>query len=87
MPGVARKNVDIAGGVAIQGSQNVFVNGEGVVRIGDKVASHGLPPHTPTPLMIEGSSNVFVNGIGVVRAGDKANCNHNITGSSNVSVN
>ena len=87
MPGIARKNIDIAGGVAIEGSQNVFVNGEGVVRIGDKVASHGLSPHTPTPPMIEGSSNVFVNGIGVVRAGDKANCNHNITGSSNVSVN
>ena len=52
MPGIARKNIDIAGGVAIEGSQNVFVN-----------------------------------GIGVVRAGDKANCNHNITGSSNVSVN
>lgn len=87
MPGIARKNIDTAGGVAIEGSQNVFVNGEGVVRIGDKVASHGLPPHTPTPPMIEGSLNVFVNGIGVVRAGDKANCNHIITGSSNVSVN
>ena len=87
MPGVARKNKDIAGGVAIEGSQNVLVNGDGVVRIGDKVASHGLPPHSPTPPMIQGSQNVFVNGIGIVRAGDKANCNHIITGSSNVSVN
>ena len=87
MPGVARKDLDVAGGIAIEGSQNVLVNGQGVVRIGDKVTSHGLPPHRPTPPMIEGSTNVFVNGIGVVRAGDKANCNHIITGSSNVSVN
>ena len=87
MPGVARKNLDSASGIAIEGSENVFVNGESVVRIGDKVASHGLPPHSPTPPMIEGSTNVFANGIGIVRAGDKANCNHIITGSSNVSVN
>lgn len=87
MPGVARKDLDSASGIAIEGSQNVFCNGKGVVRIGDKVASHGLPPHSPTPPMIEGSANVFANGIGIVRAGDKANCNHIITGSSNVSVN
>jgi len=87
MPGVARKDLDVAGGVAIEGSDNVLVNGYGVVRIGDKVASHGLSPHSPTPPMVEGSTNVFVNGIGVVRAGDKANCNHIITGSSNVSIN
>jgi uncharacterized Zn-binding protein involved in type VI secretion len=87
MPGVARKDLDVAGGIAIEGSDNVLVNGYGVVRIGDKVAGHGLPPHRPSPPMIEGSENVFVNGIGVVRAGDKANCNHIITGSLNVSVN
>ena len=87
MSGVARKDLDVAGGIAIEGSDNVLVNGYGVVRIGDKVASHGLSPHSPTPPMIEGSINVLVNGIGVVRAGDKANCNHIITGSSNVSVN
>lgn len=87
MPGIARKNLDSAGGIAIEGSENVFANGKGVVRIGDKVASHGLPPHSPTPPMVQGSTNVFVNGKGVVRAGDKANCNHIITGSSNVYVN
>ena len=87
MPGVARKNLDTAGGIAIEGSQNVFANGESVVRIGDKVASHGLPPHSPTPPMVEGSTNVFANGIGIVRAGHRANCNHIITGSSNVSIN
>ena len=88
MPGIARKNTDVAGGVAIEGSDNVFVNGNGAVRIGDKVASHGRSPHSPTPPMVQGSSNVFVNGIGVVRAGDSANCGHKMaSGSDNVFVN
>ena len=49
MPGIARNGQDVAGGVAIQGSSNVNVNSKGVVRLGDNVASHGLPPHSPTP--------------------------------------
>ena len=87
MPGVARKDTDAAGGVAIEGSENVFVNSFGVVRIGDRVAGHGLPPHSPPPSMSEGSTNVFVNGIGVCREGDSASCGHIISGSDNVSVN
>ena len=84
MPGVARNGVDSAGGIAIQGSGNVNVNGSGVVRVGDKVASHGLAPHSPTPPMVGKSSTVFANGKGVCRSGDAANCGHTISGSSNV---
>ncbi len=87
MPGVARRDTDAAVGVAFDGSSNVFVNSFGVVRIGDRVQGHGLPPHSPSPPMIEGSENVFVNGIGVVRAGDSASCGDIISGSDNVSVN
>ena len=61
MPGIARNGVDVAGGVAIEGSSNVNANGSGVVRIGDKVASHGVSPHSPTPPMVGGSSRVFAN--------------------------
>ena len=89
MAGIARKGQDIAGGVALGGSLNVKINGKGAVRIGDTVASHGLPPHSPTPPMVSGSKNpngVFVNGIGVCRAGDVASCGHAITGSTNVSA-
>jgi len=84
MPGVARNGVDSAGGIAIQGSDNVNANGSGVVRVGDKVASHGLAPHSPTPPMVGKSSTVFANGKGVCRSGDAANCGHTISGSSNV---
>ena len=86
MSGVARNGVDSAGGIAIQGSGNVNANGSGVVRAGDKVASHGLAPHSPTPPMVGKSSTVFANGIGVCRSGDAASCGHTISGSSNVNA-
>ena len=86
MPGIARKDEDSAGGTLVEGSENVFVNGFNVVRIGDAVAGHGLFLHA-SPVMDEGSENVFVNGIGVCRAGDAASCGDIITGSSNVSAN
>ena len=86
MPGIARNGQDVAGGVAIQGSSNVNVNSKGVVRLGDKVASHGIAPHAPTPPMVSSSSTVRVNSIGVVKAGDSASCGHTISGSSNVNA-
>ena len=61
MPGISRNGQDVAGGVAIEGSSNVSVNSKGVVRLGDKVASHGIPPHAPTPPMNSSSSTVKVN--------------------------
>lgn len=86
MPGISRNGQDIAGGVAIQGSTTVKVNGKGVVRLGDRVASHGLAPHAPTPPMVESSSTVKADGIGIVRSGDAANCGHTISGSDNVNA-
>ena len=86
MPGIARLGQDIAGGITIKGSLNVFVNGTGVVRLGDNVKSHGLPPHSPIPPMITSSLSVRVNGLGVVKAGDVASCGHIITGSLNVNA-
>jgi len=86
MPGISRNGQDVAGGVAIEGSSNVSVNGSGVVRLGDKVASHGLAPHSPTPPMTSSSSTIRVNSIGVCRAGDSASCGHTISGSSNVNA-
>ena len=86
MPGISRNGQDVAGGVAIQGSSNVNVNSKGVVRLGDKVASHGIAPHSPTPPMTSSSSTVKVKSIGVVRAGDSASCGHTISGSNNVNA-
>ena len=87
MPGIARNaGTDIAGGLVIQGSGNVFADTKPVVRIGDVVAWHGKRLHA-SPVMSQGSSNVFANNIAVSREGDVATCGHPVSGSSDVFVN
>jgi uncharacterized Zn-binding protein involved in type VI secretion len=83
--GATRKGLDTAGGVLIQGSPNVFVNGAASVRIGDAVAGHGNSPHS-SPRMVTGSSSVFINKISACRRGDRASCGHRATGSFNVFI-
>ena len=85
MPGVARVGQDTAGGTQL-GSQapTVFVNGSVIVVLGDLVAAHGVPPHSPMPTMAAASTTVFAGGIGVCRQGDAASCGHPSTGSGNV---
>jgi uncharacterized Zn-binding protein involved in type VI secretion len=87
MPGIARDaGADVAGGVIIVGSPNVFANNKPVARIGDLVAGHGRGVHAG-PVMASGSGNVLTNNIPTCRAGDTATCGHPATGSSNVFVN
>lgn len=81
MPAILRQNIDYAGGLIIGGSTNVFVNGAGVVRLNDQVASHGSGPHG-SAIMAAGSSTVFCNGLPVCRVGDPATCGHTGTGGS-----
>ena len=57
--------------VTDEGSKNVFAEGVGVVRVGDKVQVHNLPgciPHAP-PLDV-GSKTVFANGKAIGRKDD-----------------
>lgn len=89
MPGAARKDIDSAGGLIREGSNNVFVNGSPAVRIGNSVNSHGRRwrRRHKGVVIAEGSSTVFVNGLNMSREGDKASCGHSISsGSNNVSV-
>lgn len=74
MAGVLRAGIDVAGGTILTGSPTVLVNGAPAVRIGDVVAAHGLPPHSPAPVMTTGSATVLVNGIPLCRTGDIASC-------------
>ena len=83
MPGASRKNLDTAGDKIIQGSEDVLINGEPAVRLGDAVEGHGRGSHR-SPTMAEGCSTVFVNGIPLVRAGHRATCGHEATGSEDV---
>jgi len=70
MPGVGRiGDKDSDGDIKIKGSTDVFVNGKGVLRLGD-TDDDGSPD-----VNVKGSSTVFVNGKPVVRLGDKDNDN------------
>ncbi len=67
-----------------EGSSNVFVNGIGVVRQGDRMRSHPEPgclPHAPA-LSIQ-STTVFVNGRGIGRKDDAYGGSHIISSGSN----
>ena len=89
MPNAARVYADSAGGTLIGlKSIDVFVNGFPWELVGDKVASHGLPPHSPPPSMVKGSGDVFVKYTPVCRAGDSASCGHKaLSGSGTVFAN
>jgi len=89
MPGVTRLG-DMSCGVdcpptsAIECSGDVFVNGRGVVRVGDAFESHC----GHSRVVSGGSSSVFVNGRQVCRIGDPLSCGDIVCeGSSNVFVN
>ncbi|MCA1776046.1 MAG: hypothetical protein LC676_10685 [Loktanella sp.] len=81
--GVAVVGLDSAGGAQL-GNQFAgwTVEGQTIVGIGDTVASHGLPPHSPPPPMVEGADWFTIDGIPVCRAGDAAACGHTTTGRS-----
>lgn len=91
MPAISR-NTDICTGhgcypprANIGGSSNVFVNGLGMHRKGDKWVSHCCGDSCHESTTAEGSSSVFVNGLPVGRVGDPIHCGSAIgRGSSNV---
>lgn len=80
---IVRANQDKAGGIVIEGSSNVFVNGKPMSFINAKIQPHGSSPHNSARIS-QGSKTVFVNGKAVARSGDKATCGHPCTGSDNV---
>lgn len=71
-----------------RGSGDVFVNGRGVSRQGDKNTPHKKPGKKcpiHSAAIARGSSTVFVNGKGIGRVGDKVSrCTSVAQGSSNV---
>jgi uncharacterized Zn-binding protein involved in type VI secretion len=62
----------------ITGSEDVFLNGKGVARLGDALTFHCKPcgknPRCHPSTIAGGSSSVFVNGIAVARIGDPIAC-------------
>lgn len=60
--------------VCIEASTNVFINGLGVTRAGDKWETHCCGPSCHDTVGLVGSSKVFVNGRAVMRIGDELEC-------------
>lgn len=100
MPAVARKNgadtVSTGHGcdsttVTNQGSNNVFVNNLGVVRLGDLNQTHDVPsgdscvPHSVA--LSTASPNVYANNIRIGRKGDSYGGEVLTSGSPNVFAN
>ncbi|MBV6447284.1 PAAR domain-containing protein [Nitrosomonas sp.] len=84
MPGVARVDQDVAGGLIIGVlAPSVFVNSRNIAVLGAQVQGHASGPHA-SPVMAESSVTVFANGIGVCKVGDQASCGHPTNGSNNV---
>ena len=94
MPAVTRiGDADVAhcsGMTRAKGSSNVFVNGIGISRQGDKNTTHLLPPNIPpcpshAAGITKGSKTVKVNNKGCGRVGDGiSGCTSVAQGSSNV---
>ena len=69
-------------------SDNVFVNGKGVHRVGDHWETHCCGDECHDGVASSGSPNVFVNGKAVCRVGDSVSCGDTMCeGSHNVFVN
>ncbi|MBG24038.1 MAG: PaaR repeat-containing protein [Idiomarinaceae bacterium] len=67
----------------VEGSGDVFINGQPVARVGDDLADHGHDG--PLKKISSGSSTVFVNGQPVARIGDDVECGSILAeGSDNV---
>lgn len=82
-----RLYADNAGGQAVlTDNGTVFANGFLLMRLGDRVESHGVSPHSPIPDMVTASPTVFAEGKPVCGVGDLARCGHSATGSGSVFV-
>jgi uncharacterized Zn-binding protein involved in type VI secretion len=82
MPALAATRIgDICSGhsgfpprVCASGSTDVFINGIGSTRVGDRWVVHCNPKTCHESVLAAGSSTVFVNGIAACRIGDSIAC-------------
>ena len=66
-----------------EASPDVFVNGKGAGRVGDKYASHSCKDHPSHQDSISsGSATVFINGKAAARAGDSVVLGGSVQGAS-----
>lgn len=71
------------GGVVLNGSSTVKIDGRPVALVGSSIAPHGKAPHSNSRIT-SGSSTVFIGGVPVARVGDSTLCGHPVSGGSSV---
>lgn len=81
-PGAARKGVDVAGGLIIQGRQSVIVNGQPIACRGDAVQAHAPGGVHGGPVLVGHEPSVLAEGVPVSRLGDPASCGHPVSTAS-----
>ena len=59
---------------ALEGSDNVFVNGKGMSRVGDAWETHCCTIICHDSIGVQGSEKVFINGRAAMRIGDAIEC-------------
>lgn len=76
------------GTALVSSSTDVFINGKGAGRIGDRYAAHSCSTHSShSGTIAAGSSTVFINGRKAGRIGDAVSCGGSVAqGSSNVFI-
>lgn len=84
---VCRANIDKAGGLILEGSRTVLIDGFPVALEGNPIEDHGIGSHDDA-VTINGSPKLIIDGIPVVVEGlSKGSCGHPaISTSSSVSV-
>ncbi len=71
----------------ISGSPDVLIDGKPVARVGDALAPHSKPKHSPHPRTIAaGSATVLINGMPAAVTGGAIDCGGVTIGSGSVIV-
>lgn len=95
MPAAARLNdkgvFHCSGYTIASASTDVFINGRGAARVGDKSTPHLRPGGRRCPVHVasisRGSTSVFINGKPAARVGDPlSSCTRVATGSTDVNI-
>ena len=73
---VCRANIDKAGGIILEGSKSVFIDGFPVALQGNPVEDHGTGKHD-NAIAVNGTPRFIVDGLPVILEGySKASCGH-----------
>lgn len=79
---VCRANIDTAGGIILEGSRTVLIDGFPVAIEGNRIEDHGTGEHD-NAIAVNGTPRLIIDGIPVIVEGiSKGSCGHPAVSSS-----